>query len=133
MKQTLAFLLKFAVTLGIFVAIFLEFGGGYAPVRTAELTAPGTFEAANPDYPGLVGRLRARLRAPCSPVVSSGYAAWRRATTSPRSAARRCAVLSLRCARSKRRLTTYHNRLRRSSGGGASSPMPSACSKAHGC
>jgi len=49
MKQTLAFLLKFAVTLGIFVAIFLEFGGGYAPVRTAELTAPGTFEAANPD------------------------------------------------------------------------------------
>src|SRR2546428_780647 len=62
MKQTLAFLLKFAVTLGIFVAIFLEFGGGYAPVRTAELTAPGTFEAANPDYPGLVGRLRARVR-----------------------------------------------------------------------
>ena len=62
MKQTLALLLKFAVTLGIFVAIFLEFGGGYAPVRTAELTAPGTFEAANPDYPGLVGRLRARVR-----------------------------------------------------------------------
>src|SRR2546425_5905245 len=62
MKQTLAFLLKFAVALGIFVAIFLEFGGGYAPVRTAELTAPGTFEAANPDYPGLVGRLRARVQ-----------------------------------------------------------------------
>jgi len=68
MKQTLALLLKFAVTLGIFVAIFIEFGGGYAPVRTAELAAPGAFETTNPDLPGLVGRLRARLRgAPLPP------------------------------------------------------------------
>src|SRR3989475_6622191 len=61
MKQTLALLLKFAVTLGIFAAIFVEFGGGYAPVRTVELAAPGAFEATTPDFPGLVGRLRARL------------------------------------------------------------------------
>src|SRR5438093_1944559 len=62
MKQTLAFLREFAVTLGLFLPIFLDFGGGYAPVRTAELTAPGTLEAANPDYPGIVGRLRARVQ-----------------------------------------------------------------------
>ena len=68
MKQTLALLLKFAVTLGIFVAIFIEYGGGYVPVRTADLAVPGTFEATNPDFPGLVGRLRARLHgAPLPP------------------------------------------------------------------
>src|SRR5207253_1642375 len=68
MKQTLALLLKFAVTLGIFAAIFIEFGGGYAPVRTAELAAPGAFETTNPDFPGLVGRLRAQLHgAPLPP------------------------------------------------------------------
>src|SRR5947199_10069997 len=68
MKQTLALLLKFAVTLGIFVAIFIEYGGGYVPVRTADLAVPGTFEATNPDFPGLVGRLRARLHgAPLTP------------------------------------------------------------------
>jgi uncharacterized membrane protein YbhN (UPF0104 family) len=62
MKATLALVLKFGVTLGIFVAIFLEFGGGYHPVVTATLGEPGTFEASNPAYPGLVGRLRAGLR-----------------------------------------------------------------------
>ncbi|TMB00030.1 MAG: hypothetical protein E6J70_11550 [Deltaproteobacteria bacterium] len=62
MKQTLALLLKFAVTLGIFAAIFIEYGGGYAPVRTADLAVPGTFEATNPDFPGLVGP----PSAPCS-------------------------------------------------------------------
>src|SRR5438132_10815232 len=68
MKQTLALLLKFAVTLGIFAAIFIEFGGGYAPVRTAELAAPGAFETTNPDFPGLVGRVRAGLHgAPLPP------------------------------------------------------------------
>jgi len=62
MKATLALLLKFGVTLAIFVAIFLEFGGGYRPVKTAMLREPGAFEASNPAYPGIVGRLRARVR-----------------------------------------------------------------------
>jgi glycosyltransferase 2 family protein len=62
MKRTLALLLKFGVTVGIFVAIFLEFGGGYRPVVTASLREPGAFEASNPAYPGIVGRLRAALR-----------------------------------------------------------------------
>ena len=57
MKRVLGLLFKFAVTLGIFAAIFLEFGGGYQPVRKASLGAPGAFEASNPAYPGIVGRL----------------------------------------------------------------------------
>src|SRR5438552_759496 len=62
MKATLGLLLKFGVTLGIFVAIFLEFGGGYQPVVTSSLRQPGAFEARNPAYPALLGRLRARMR-----------------------------------------------------------------------
>jgi glycosyltransferase 2 family protein len=61
MKQTLSLLVKLGVTLGIFVAIFLEFGGGYRPVVTATLREPGAFEASNPAFPGILGRLRARL------------------------------------------------------------------------
>ena len=63
MKRTLDLLLKLAVTLAIFAGIFLEFGGGYRPVVTASLREPGAFETSNPAYPGIVGRLRARLRA----------------------------------------------------------------------
>src|SRR5207247_1260141 len=62
MKGTLALLAKFCVTLAIFVGIFLEFGGGYRAVRTARLRQPGAFEAANPAFPSLLGRLRVRLR-----------------------------------------------------------------------
>ena len=61
MKTFLSFLLKLAVTLAIFVLIFLEFGGGFVEVDTAALRAPDAFEVANPVYPGIVGRLRARL------------------------------------------------------------------------
>jgi uncharacterized membrane protein YbhN (UPF0104 family) len=61
MKRALSLLLKLGVTLGIFAAIFLEFGGGFKPVDTASLDTPGAFAAANPSYPGIVGRLRARL------------------------------------------------------------------------
>src|SRR5262249_19174650 len=61
MKTFLSFLLKLGVTLGIFVLIFLEFGGGFVPVNTAALRAPDAFEVANPAYPGIVGRVRARL------------------------------------------------------------------------
>src|SRR5262249_61185181 len=68
MKTFLSFVVKLAVTLGIFVLIFLEFGGGFVPVNTAALRGPDAFEVANPAYPGIVGRLRARLtRAPLPP------------------------------------------------------------------
>jgi uncharacterized membrane protein YbhN (UPF0104 family) len=61
MKAILSFVLKFAITLGIFVAIFLEFGGGFMPVETASLRQPGAFAIPNPEYPGLVGRMKAKL------------------------------------------------------------------------
>lgn len=61
MRTALKFLLKLGATLGIFVLLFIEFGGGYVPVNVGALEQPGAFEAANPAYPGLVGRLRARL------------------------------------------------------------------------
>ncbi len=53
--------LKLAVTLAIFAGIFVEFGGGYVAVDKATLDAPGEFMTANPAFPGIVGRLRARL------------------------------------------------------------------------
>src|SRR5436190_24057323 len=62
MKRTIGVLLKLGVTLGIFAAIFMEFGGGYGAVSTARLSEPGAFDASNPAYPGIVGQLRARLR-----------------------------------------------------------------------
>ena len=62
MKRTIGVLLKLGVTLGIFAAIFMEFGGGYGAVSTARLFQPAAFEASNPAYPGIVGQLRARLR-----------------------------------------------------------------------
>jgi hypothetical protein len=60
-KRAAGLLLKLLVTLAIFAAIFVEFGGGWAPVTTAALGDPGAFEASNPAYPGVVGRLRAKV------------------------------------------------------------------------
>ncbi len=69
MRRTLSLLLKFGITIGIFLAIFIEFGGGFSPVETAALSAPDGFAVANPAFPGIVGRLRARLRgAPLPPA-----------------------------------------------------------------
>jgi hypothetical protein len=48
MKGFASFLLKFGVTVAIFVGIFLEFGGGYVPVDASTLRSPGTFEVSNP-------------------------------------------------------------------------------------
>lgn len=61
MKRAFVLFLKFAVTIGIFVGIFLEFGGGYAPVETATLRGPEAFARANPAYPGIVGRMQAKM------------------------------------------------------------------------
>jgi uncharacterized membrane protein YbhN (UPF0104 family) len=75
MKNALAIVVKFGVTIGILVAIFLEFGGGFRPVVTADLQRPGAFAMANPEYPGLVGRVRARLRGATLPPAQSPVAA----------------------------------------------------------
>lgn len=61
MKKTLTLLLKLGITLAIFAGIFLEFGGGYAPVVTSSLLEQGAIEISNPAYPGIVGRIKARL------------------------------------------------------------------------
>src|SRR3989475_2255477 len=61
MKRALGLAAKLAVTLGIFLAIFIEFGGGYVPVEAPGLLTPGAFETANPAFPGVVGRVWARL------------------------------------------------------------------------
>jgi len=61
MKRAISLIVKFGVTLGIFVGIFLEFGGGYAPVLTAQLRGPEGFAVANPAYPGIVGRIKSKL------------------------------------------------------------------------
>ena len=62
MKALLSFLLKFGVTVAIFVGIFLEFGGGWVPVDASSLRQPGAFEVSNRAAPGIVGQLQARLR-----------------------------------------------------------------------
>jgi len=67
LKSIAAGLGKLAVTVGIFVAIFIEIGGGYRPVDSASLSSPGAFAQANPAYPGIVGRLKARLRGQALP------------------------------------------------------------------
>lgn len=59
MKRFINAFLKLGVTIGIFVAIFIEIGGGFKPVSTVSLQAPDAFEMKNPAYPGLVGRVRA--------------------------------------------------------------------------
>ena len=43
MKSFVSFGLKLGFMLGVFVAIFLEFGGGYQPIPTAAVHTPGTF------------------------------------------------------------------------------------------
>lgn len=61
MKRALVLFAKFGVTIGIFVGIFLEFGGGFAPIATRSLAEEGTLLVSNPAYPGIVGRFKARL------------------------------------------------------------------------
>jgi glycosyltransferase 2 family protein len=70
MKGFASFLLKFGVTVAIFVGIFLEFGGGYVPVDASTLRSPGTFEVSNPAAPGIVGRIQARLRGTTLPPAT---------------------------------------------------------------
>ena len=62
MKQAVGLLVRFGVTIAILVAIFVEFGGGFRAVQTARLPEPEAFATSNPAFPGIVGRLRARLR-----------------------------------------------------------------------
>ncbi len=61
LKKVLVTVLKTLVTVGIFVSLFVEFGGGTVAVPRAGFVDGSIFRQANPAMPGLVGRLRARL------------------------------------------------------------------------
>lgn len=55
-------LVKLGLTLVVLVGIFVEVGGGRQAADMAAVCATSGFEKANPDYPGLVGRLKAKAR-----------------------------------------------------------------------
>ena len=69
MKKLLITVLKTALTIGIFVSLFVEFGGGTVPVSRADFADGAIFYRANPATPGFVGRLKARVTGAELPVA----------------------------------------------------------------
>lgn len=61
MKKAIITVLKTLLTVGIFVSLFWEFGGGTVAVSREALAEGTIFYRANPAMPGLVGRLKTRL------------------------------------------------------------------------
>jgi len=61
MKKLLITVLKTALTIGIFVSLFVEFGGGTVAVSRKDLADGTIFYQANPAVPGFVGRTKARI------------------------------------------------------------------------
>ena len=61
MKKLLITVLKTALTIGIFVSLFVEFGGGTVPVSRKDFAEGSIFYRANPAMPGFVGRMKARV------------------------------------------------------------------------
>ena len=61
MKKALITVVKTLLTIGIFVSLFVEFGGGKVPVSRADFAAGSIFYRANPATPGFVGRMKARM------------------------------------------------------------------------
>ena len=54
MKKALITIVKTLLTIGIFVSLFVEFGGGTVPVSRTEFAAGTIFYRANPAMPGLL-------------------------------------------------------------------------------
>ncbi len=61
LKKLLISIVKTLVTVGIFVSLFVEFGGGTVAVSRSGFADGSIFYRANPAMPGLVGRWTARL------------------------------------------------------------------------
>lgn len=55
-------LFKLLVTVAIFGAIFAEFGGGPVSVPAEKLHTVGLFAKANPEMPGIVGKIKAKVK-----------------------------------------------------------------------
>jgi hypothetical protein len=62
LKKILITVVKTLLTVAIFVSLFVEFGGGTVAVSRPGFADGSIFLQANPARPGLVGRLKARLR-----------------------------------------------------------------------
>ncbi len=60
-KGALRAAIKIFFTVAIFVAIFAEWGGGPVPVDRVALTSDQATFRANPEMPGIVGKLKAKL------------------------------------------------------------------------
>jgi uncharacterized membrane protein YbhN (UPF0104 family) len=69
MKKLLITVLKTALTIGIFVSLFVEFGGGTVPVSRTDFADGAIFYRANPAMPGFVGRMKARITGAELPVA----------------------------------------------------------------
>jgi len=61
LKKVVLTVVKTLVTVGIFVSLFVEFGGGTVAVSRSGFADGAIFYRANPATPGLAGRLKARL------------------------------------------------------------------------
>jgi uncharacterized membrane protein YbhN (UPF0104 family) len=61
MKKALITVVKTLLTIGIFVSLFVEFGGGTVPVSRTAFADGSIFYTTNPAMPGFVGRMKARL------------------------------------------------------------------------
>src|SRR5689334_4997054 len=61
MKKAIITVLKTILTIGIFVSLFWEFGGGTAPVSRTGFADGSIFYQANPAMPGFVGRMKAKF------------------------------------------------------------------------
>jgi uncharacterized membrane protein YbhN (UPF0104 family) len=62
LKKTLISTAKILVTIGIFVSLFGEFGGGPKEFSRAQVASGSAFYQPNPAMPGFVGKMKARLR-----------------------------------------------------------------------
>jgi uncharacterized membrane protein YbhN (UPF0104 family) len=69
MKKAFITIVKTLLTIGIFVSLFVEFGGGTVPVSRTEFAAGTIFYRANPAMPGFVGRMKTRLTGGELPVA----------------------------------------------------------------
>jgi hypothetical protein len=61
LKKVLVTVVKTILTVGIFVSLFVEFGGGTVAVSRTGFADGSIFYRANPAAPGFVGRMKARL------------------------------------------------------------------------
>jgi uncharacterized membrane protein YbhN (UPF0104 family) len=61
LKKMLVTVVKTLVTVGIFVSLFVEFGGGPVAVSRTGFADGSIFYRANPAMPGIVGKLKAKV------------------------------------------------------------------------